>query len=391
VKRPPPRRGDALDELLGQASLDELDGPALPLGEQRALALVRGARERSAPPVRGKLLRFPKLPLIGIGVVVATSAAAAALGGVPRLLELVSNVQTSNVQTPGEVRSSPARDGERSAKKRDAPALDAADPMALASMPAAAGDAPSFPSPSSASPSSASEAPSAATSAEGASLDEAPASPQASVRPEAPEPPEGSASSEVAPGRKASAPSERVLVAERSAPTEAAASRAKQRSAPSRSVPRRDTREPRPIATRPQELVLDRVTSADSAPAADLLGEANRARMERRFTAALDAYRRVITSFPETRQAQIARVSAGDLELERGDPRAAEQFFSRAVRDADVGAEALFGLAEAYRAEQRVVEERRALVLFAQRYPSNPLAPAARRRLLQLGEAHAPK
>jgi TolA-binding protein len=137
--------------------------------------------------------------------------------------------------------------------------------------------------------------------------------------------------------------------------------------------------------------VLDRVASVDSAPAADLLGEANRARMERRFMAALDAYRRVIRSFPETRQAQIARVSAGDLELERGDPRAAEQFFARAVRDADVGAEALFGLAEAYRAEQRVVEERRALVLFGQRYPSNPLAPAARRRLLQLGEAHAPK
>jgi hypothetical protein len=384
VKRPPHRRGDPLDELLGQLALDEGDGPALPVDDQRALALVRGARERSLPPVRGKLLRFPKLPLIGIGVVVATSAAAAALGGVPRLLELVSRVQT-----PAEVGAG-AGVGKRSLDQRGAPQPDAPEPMALAAMPGAGRDGSSAAVPSAAVPSAA--VPSAAPrppSGDGVLLSEPTAHPRASARPELPEPHEVFAPSEVATARKASAPhSDRTVIEERSTPARTAASRATPRRAPSRAVPSRATREPGSSAAIAPEIVFERVTSADSAPAADLLGEANRARMERRFAAALEAYRRVITTFPETRQ---ARVSAGDLELERDNPRAAEQLFSRAVRDVDVGAEALFGLAEAYRAQQRVVEERRALVLFGQRYPSNPLALAVRRRLLQLGEAHAPK
>jgi TolA-binding protein len=111
---------------------------------------------------------------------------------------------------------------------------------------------------------------------------------------------------------------------------------------------------------------------------------ANRARAERRYAAALDTYRDVITSYPETRQAQIAAVAAGELELERGNARAAEPLFQRVPRGAEVGAEALFGLSEAYRAEGRVVEERRALDRFVQLYPSNPLAAAARQRLSQL-------
>jgi TolA-binding protein len=135
---------------------------------------------------------------------------------------------------------------------------------------------------------------------------------------------------------------------------------------------------------------LERVAAPDSAPAADLLDVANRARAEGRFSAALEAYRRVIASFPSTRQAHVAGVSAGDLELQRGESRAAEPLFYAAVRDADVGAEALFGLAEAYRAQGRMQEERRALAAFVQRYPSNPLALAARQRLSQPGPMHAP-
>jgi TolA-binding protein len=382
VKRPPPRRGEPLDELLGQLVLDERDGPALPLGEQSAQALVRSARERCTPAARGKLFRFPKLPLIGIGVVVATSAAAAALGGVPRLLELVSNAQT-----PVEVRAPAARDRHPPGQRRDdAPKANAPDPTALASTPAASRDTPS-PAPTDEGPLP-SEAPARSEApSERVMIPERSEAPSERVMiPERSEEPSERA---MIPGRS-EAPSERVIP-ERSASAQRTASRAKPPRAPSDAVPSRRTREPASGSRSRRELVLDRVTSADSAPAADLLGEANRARMERRFAAALDAYRRVIASFPETRQAQIARVSAGDLELERGDPSAAEQLFSRAVRDADVGAEALFGLAEAYRVQQRVVEERRALVLFGQRYPSNPLALAAQRRLSQLDEAHAPK
>ena len=135
---------------------------------------------------------------------------------------------------------------------------------------------------------------------------------------------------------------------------------------------------------------VERVAAPDSAPAADLLGVANLARGEGRFSAALEAYRRVIASFPSTRQAHVAAVSAGDLELERGEPRAAEPLFYAAVRDADVGAEALFGLAEAYRAQGRMLEERRVLETFLERYPSNPLALAARQRLSPSDPNHAP-
>jgi TolA-binding protein len=98
----------------------------------------------------------------------------------------------------------------------------------------------------------------------------------------------------------------------------------------------------------------------------------------------------VIASFPSTRQAHVAAVSAGDLELQRGEPRAAEPLFYAAVRDADVGAEALFGLAEAYRAQGRMPEERRVLETFLERYPSNPLALAARQRLSPSDPIHAP-
>jgi TolA-binding protein len=125
----------------------------------------------------------------------------------------------------------------------------------------------------------------------------------------------------------------------------------------------------------------------DSPPAADLLGAANRARAERNYAAALATYRDVIERYPQTRQAQIAAVAAGELELERGNARAAEPLFQRVPHDAEVGAEALFGLSEAYRARERVVEERSALERFVQLYPSNPLAAAARQRLSRLEAA----
>jgi TolA-binding protein len=334
MKRPPTRRGDTLDELLERLALDDGDGPALPIEPERANALVRRARERCAPgpALGGRLLRFPKLPLIGIGVVVATSAAAAALGGFPRLLGLAAKVEV-----PADVREGPAHENHRSAKKSARGPSDRreASPPAESSRP----------------------------------TDEGPESPrpQTSGRPASAERRESASSAQLEPP----------------------ATEAQKTHRPTSMRP--PVRERRSSAAVAHEVELGKVTAPDSAPAADLLGVANRARAERRFAAALDAYERVIASFPGTRQAQIARVSAGDLELERGDSRAAEQLFYKALRDSEVGAEALFGLSEAYRAEGRVVEERRALVLFGQRHPSNPLAAAARRRLSELGEAHAPR
>jgi len=317
VKRLPPRR-ETVDELLEQLVLDERAGPALPLDHEQMLGLARRARERGAPTASGKLLRFRKLPLIAVSVVVATSAAAAAVGGFPQLLALVTQTEA-----PAEVRAGSAQKVHPSAQ----------DPTSTRATMATA--------------------PAAMTPPESAPLAS------------------GSPATEPAVLARSSAP-------EPHAPARAGAAR----------TPVRARRSSAAVAP---ELALDKVTAPDSAPAADLLGVANRARAERRFAAAVDAYRRVIASFPDTRQAQIAGVSAGDLELELGDARAAEQLFYGPVRAAEVGAEALFGLAEAYRAQGRASEERRALALFAQRYPANPLAAAARRRLSELDPAHAPQ
>jgi TolA-binding protein len=332
MKRLPPRRGDPVDELLAELVLDERAGPALPIAAERALALARLAAERALPAPRGKLLRFPKLPLLGVGVVIATSAAAAALGGLPHLLDLAS------------LRAAPTDVGE-APPTRATPAAPRKKPVAAAPAPRAVAEAPSLTEPSS----------SAAPIDDG--VPPVREEPMAAARERHSEP--------------------RAMPALERHPTTTPA------------MPERATRG---LARKRSSRLpaVERVAAPDSAPAADLLGVANLARGEGRFSAALEAYRRVIASFPSTRQAHVAAVSAGDLELQRGEPRAAEPLFYAAVRDADVGAEALFGLAEAYRAQGRMPEERRVLETFLERYPSNPLALAARQRLSPSAPIHAP-
>jgi hypothetical protein len=269
-----PRRLDALEERLGQLVLDERDGPAAPIGDEQALALVRRARAQAARSGRApRARRIPRGSLVAAAVVVASSAAAA-VGTFPQLLGLAAPKPPA-VETPA-----------------------------------------------------------------------APAAPPAPRRLEAPRAPAPAAAELVTPPAPPASP------------------------APARRAPER----PRVAPPR----------APDSAPAADLLLVASRARAERRFELARQTYRRVIERFPGTRQAQIARVSAADLELERGDARAAEALYRVAAQDPEIGAEALFGLAEAYRALGRGADERRALALFQQRHPDNPLVRAARERLTEL-------
>ena len=289
----PPR--DGIDGLLDRLALDERDGPALPISDGAALELVRRARERCGPAPRTRRVRVPKWPLIGIGVVVASSAAAAALGELPRLLAWVA---PSEAPAP----SIPARAS--NAQKTETPRAQPEPPAPESAAPAAVADAD----------------------------------------------------------------------AERTPAARATSMREARHAWPSRA---QDTK---------GELRrgLEAADARDSAPAADRLGVANRARAERRYGEALDTYRDIIASYPQTRQAQIAAVAAGEIELGRGNARAAEPLFQRVPHDAEVGAEALFGLVEAYRTDARVVEERGALDRFVQLYPSNPLAAVARRRLSQL-------
>ena len=273
-----PRRLDALEDRLGQLTLDERDGPAAPIGDEQALALVRRARAQAlngrAPRARR---RMPRWSLVGVGVVVASSAAAA-VGTFPQLIGL-SPPKAPVVERPAAPAEPPAPTLAR-APREAAPAVEGVAP-----------------------PPPAAETP----------------------------------------------------------------------------VPARPRR---PSVVVPRE--VERARAPDSAPAADLLLVASRARAERRFELARETYRRVIERFPGTRQAQIARVSAGDLELERGDARAAEALYRAAAPDPEIGAEAQFGLAVAYRALGRGADERRALALFERRHPEHPLARAARQRLAEL-------
>lgn len=318
---PPRDRVDAwLDRLwLDRPWLDEGDGPALPIADDAALELVRRARESCEPAPRAKLSRLPRWPLIGVGVVVASSAAAAALGELPGWLARTAPTETRAPSTAATAASEK--------KPRPAATPRATPPEPLGAAPIVA---PSEPPPS-----------------------EPPQREPPEREPPRPEPPEALAASQ----RSARPPASEAAALDAGAP-----------------VVRAERGPPQMVAP-------------DSPPAADRLGAANRARAERRYADALAAYRDVIERYPETRQAQIAAVAAGELELERGDARAAEPLFQRVPHDAEVGAEALFGLAETYRARGRVVEERSALDRFVQLYPSNPLAAAARQRLSRLEEA----
>jgi tetratricopeptide (TPR) repeat protein len=313
---------DRVDAWLDRLRLDEGDGPALPIADDAALELVRRARERCEPAPRARLSRLPKWPLIGIGVVVASSAAAAALGELPAWLARAapSETRAPNVAATAATEQKPAQPAPPREMAREPPVASPVEP------------APSEPS----------------------------------LR----EPPPAAMARGNAPPRPAEPPAA-LAASKRPARLEASEDRASTAPAPEVNTERAP---PRAIVP-------------DSPRAADLLGVANRARAERQYAAALSTYREVLERYPETRQAQIAAVAAGELELERGNARAAEPLFQRVPHDAELGAEALFGLSEAYRARARVVEERSALDRFVQLYPSNPLAAAARQRLSQLEAA----
>jgi hypothetical protein len=113
----------------------------------------------------------------------------------------------------------------------------------------------------------------------------------------------------------------------------------------------------------------------------DLLREANELRRARRWADAERAYREVSRSFPRSRAAQIAELSAAGLRLDQlGDPEGALALYER-VGGGALEAQSLFGRARAYRRLGRTADERRALETIVARHAGTPLADAARRRL----------
>lgn len=114
----------------------------------------------------------------------------------------------------------------------------------------------------------------------------------------------------------------------------------------------------------------------------DLLGRASALRKAHSYKAALAVYELILTRYPGSRQSAIARVAAAQIELSQfGDARTAQRRFQEAQGDTELGPEALFGLAEACRAQGDVAGERKALNRLLKQHPESPLAAAARKRL----------
>lgn len=121
--------------------------------------------------------------------------------------------------------------------------------------------------------------------------------------------------------------------------------------------------------------------------AADLLARANELRRGGRYPEAASTYQQVVALAPGAREAQVARVAAGTIRLDRmNDPAGAVRLFRTSSRSSGgLAAEGTFGLARALRASGDRGGETSALRDLIVRFPSSPYAGIASRRLTELG------
>jgi tetratricopeptide (TPR) repeat protein len=137
------------------------------------------------------------------------------------------------------------------------------------------------------------------------------------------------------------------------------------------------------------EMPPDRATPPrDKQSAADLLGEANAKRAEKKWRESDALYEKVVQRAPKSLAAQTALVASAALRLEHlGDPKGAAQRFRRALAIAPSGAlaeDARWGLAEAARASHDDKAEAAALDAFLAHHPDSPLAARAKARRAEL-------
>lgn len=157
--------------------------------------------------------------------------------------------------------------------------------------------------------------------------------------------------------------------------------------APEIEMPTESIDTPPPKVKKPPPAPREKTLPPD-APAEDVLALANQRRKERAWRDADELYRRVIKQHPRTDAAIVAEVASATLHLEHlGDPAGALAGYRRALKarpSGELGEEARWGIAEAYRAQRMPADEARALRAFLDGYPASALAPAARKRLAEL-------
>ncbi len=126
----------------------------------------------------------------------------------------------------------------------------------------------------------------------------------------------------------------------------------------------------------PTPIPLSREATALSAE--DLFSRANAERRAGRMRESLGAYEELLARFPGSSEAQVARVSLGNLLLTRGNAaRALTLFDTHLSRGGALAEEALYGKARALHALGRTADEQKVWQTLKSRYPNSIYARAA--------------
>jgi TolA-binding protein len=150
-------------------------------------------------------------------------------------------------------------------------------------------------------------------------------------------------------------------------------------SEPARELPSADVLTPPPPAALP---VLHRAAAVVDGASA-LFEEATAARRQGSYGRAIDLQRELLSHYPRSREAHVARETMGRLLLDRGDPAGAVSSFDAYLADGsgELGEEAMFGRATALERLGRPAQAADAWRALIAAYPETPYASHAKSRL----------
>ena len=156
--------------------------------------------------------------------------------------------------------------------------------------------------------------------------------------------------------------------------------------APSRTVEAAPAEAPAPVEAPPAQAAPSaRAPARPAITAAALFERGEKLRREGRADAAIAAYRRLQTAFPETPEARLSSAFAGQLLLKQRRPDEALAQFDRHLKaGGEVGEEALAGRATALEDLHRAADAIAAWKALLARYPGSVYAGRARARLDEL-------
>lgn len=155
------------------------------------------------------------------------------------------------------------------------------------------------------------------------------------------------------------------------------------------SDPAQTPAEPGPARAEPAEVL--EVSTPAARPRASGKGEtapgifarASRARREGRYLQAKSSYERLLKRFPESVEADQARMTLAELNLRNDTPEVALKQFRESAKGT-LEPDSLWGQAQALRRLERANEERRVLLRLVRMFPDSPYTGAAMLRLHDL-------